>query len=331
MKRIFSGIKPTGELHLGNYLGAIKNWLTLQNEYECIFGIVDFHAMTTAYEKEKMEEFVLKGLSGYLACGLDPEKSLIMVQSLVPQVTELSWILNCITPISWLERVPTYKEKSQQQSGNINMGLLDYPVLMTADIIIYKANAVPVGEDQLPHIELSREIIRKFNSTFGEIFPEPKGIVGQGARVKGLDGSEKMGKSLDNCICLSESEKDIWKKISKAVTDPARIRRTDPGNPEICNVYSLHKLFTEENTCIEISDACRSAQIGCVDCKKKLSANINNELMPIRDKYNYYLENKNLVRDILQDGSRKAFDIAEETMREVRDKTGIKYHFLKNI
>lgn len=327
MKRIFSGIKPTGDLHLGNYLGAIKNWIKLQDEYECIFSIVDLHAMTIHYEPEVLKENVFKIACNYLACGLDPNKAILMVQSQCKYHTELTWILNCLTPVSWLERVPTFKEKALQNADNINMGLMDYPGLMSADILLYKAEAVPVGEDQLPHVELAREILRRFNSRFGDVFPEPKGITGKGYRVKGLDGSAKMGKSLDNCIYLYEDTESIWKKLSKAVTDPARIKRTDPGDPEVCNIYSFHKLFSDEQTITEISEGCRNAGIGCVDCKKKLAKNMADELEPIRTKYHEFMNKPDLIYDILREGDKNANLIAEKTMLEVYEKIGINYPF----
>ena len=322
-KRIFSGIKPTGDLHLGNYLGAIKNWITLQDEYDCIFSIVDLHAMTTEYKPSDLKENIFKIACNYLACGLDPTKSILTIQSKIKYHTELCWILNCITPLSWVERVPTFKEKSAIQEENINVGLLDYAVLMAADIILYKAEAVPVGDDQLPHIELAREILRRFNTRFGETFPEIKGITGKGARVKGLDGSNKMGKSLDNCIYLYEDENSIWKKISIAVTDTARIKRTDSGTPTLCNIFSLHQLFSDENDTQKISAGCQKAETGCVDCKKILNTNIANELRPIREKYFEYYHNPKLVKDILEDGNIRANYIAEKTMTEVYRKIGI--------
>lgn len=329
MKRIFSGIKPTGDLHLGNYLGAIKNWIPLQNDYDCVWGIVDYHAMTTDYNVADFEEKVFKCACNYLACGLDPNKAILMIQSHVKLHTELTWLLNCLTPISWLERVPTFKEKTQQQPENLNLGLMDYPVLMAADIIIYKAEAVPVGEDQLPHLELAREILRRFNTKFGYTFPEPKDITGKGARVKGLDGSAKMGKSLDNCIYLNETPEDIWKKLAKAVTDPARIKKTDPGNPEVCNLYSMHKLFSSEQTINDMAEGCRTAGIGCIQCKKCLAENISQEMEPIRTEYNSLLTKPDYVKDILLTGNKKANLIAEETMSEVYEKIGINYKFLK--
>ena len=340
-KRIFSGIKPTGDLHIGNYLGAIKNWIALQDEidtnvdgdisykYDCIYSIVDLHAMTTEYTPETLKENVFKIACNYLACGLDPKKSILMVQSSVKYHAELCWILNCLTPVSWLERVPTFKEKILTQEENINMGLLDYAVLMTADVILYNAVAVPVGEDQLPHLELAREILRRFNSRFGETFPELKGILSKGARVKGLDGAEKMGKSLDNCIYLYEDYDMMWHKISKAVTDTARIKKTDAGNPEVCNIYSLQKLFSDPKDLDFVVNGCKNAEIGCIQCKKLLTQNMCEELEPIRSKYLDFMKKPDFVFDILHEGSIKANRIAQGVMDEVYQKIGINYTFLK--
>jgi len=325
-KRIFSGIKPTGDLHIGNYLGAIKNWISLQDEYDCIYSIVDLHAMTTEYCPNTLRKNVFKAACNYLACGLDPTKSILMVQSTVKYHTELCWILNCLTPVSWLERVPTFKEKALLHEENINMGLLDYGVLMAADVILYRAEAVPVGEDQLPHLELAREILRRFNSRFGETFPEIKGILGKGARVKGLDGAEKMGKSLDNCLYLYEDYDMLWSKLSKAVTDTARIKKTDAGNPKICNVYSLHELFSSSEEIDFVANGCKNAEIGCIQCKKILNQNISDELEPIRSKYHEYLKNTDFVFDVLNEGSKKATFLAESVMDDVYRKIGINYN-----
>jgi len=322
-KRVFSGLKPTGDIHLGNYLGALKNWISLQDEYDCVYSIVDLHAMTTEYDPDDMKQNIFKATCNYLACGLDPNKSILMVQSAVKQHAELCWILNCITPISWLERVPTYKEKVQLQEENINLGLLDYAVLMTADIILYGAELVPVGEDQLPHIELGREIIRRFNSRFGDTFPEIKGIVGSGARIKGLDGSAKMGKSLDNCLYLYEDYNAMWKKLSTAVTDTARMRKTDAGNPDVCNLYSLHLLFSSKEQIDYVNHGCRNAEIGCIECKKILAENMSNELEPIRLKYFEYVNKPDVVYDILRAGNKKANDLASSVMDVVYKKIGI--------
>lgn len=329
MKRLFSGIKPTGDLHLGNYFGAIKQWIGLQDSYEAIFCIVDQHAITSSYDTEKLSEYVLKCACIYLAAGLDPAKSLITVQSIVPAHTELTWILNCLTPISWLERVPTFKEKASKQTDNLNLGLLDYPVLMTADIILYKAEAVPVGEDQLPHIELAREIVRRFNTIYKVIFPEPKGIIGNIGRVKGLDGADKMGKSLNNCLFIYENRDEMWNKISKAVTDPARIRKSDPGNPEICNIYSLHKLVSTKETLSEVVKGCTTASIGCLACKKMFTDALENEIGPIRERYFNYLQQPHKVGEILAESSSKAACIANATMKEVREQIGFCYRFIE--
>jgi len=329
-RRIFSGIQPSGRLHIGNYLGAIKNWLTLQDDFDCIWGIVDYHAITVRYEPKELEDRVIDCAASYLACGLDPEKSILMLQSTVKEHTELAWILNTVTPVSWLERVPTFKDKSRQHSSNVNMGLMDYPVLMAADILLYKANYVPVGEDQLPHLELSREIVRRFNHRFKEeVFPEPKEIISSGANVKGLDGKNKMSKSLNNCIFLEDSKEDIWKKLSTAVTDPQRVRKNDPGRPEVCNIFSLQKLFSEEDEIEYVKKGCKAGSIGCLECKKILAENINKELSPIRDKINEYKSKPDYIKDILWDGKKKSEKIARETMKEVYNSIGKQYKFLE--
>ncbi len=327
-RRIFSGIQPTGKLHIGNYLGAIKNWINLQDDYDCIWGIVDFHSMTVPYDHEGMSSRVLDCAATYLAAGLDPEKCELMIQSRVKEHTELTWILNTVTPISWLERVPTFKDKSKRFSDSVNMGLMDYPVLMAADIILYKAEAVPVGEDQLPHLELTREIVRRFNSTFGDTFPEPKEIVSEGALVRGLDGQAKMSKSMDNCIYIDETPEDIWKKLSTAVTDPQRVRKIDPGDPKVCNIFSLHQLFSSQEQVEYCASGCKSASIGCIECKKILAENIANELAPIREKKIELLNDVDYIKDVLNAGITFSQKIAAETMEEVYQKIGTYYPFL---
>ncbi len=322
-KRIFSGIQPSGGLHIGNYYGAIKNWLKLQDEYECIWGIVNYHAMTVDYDPIEMPKRIINAAVSYIACGLDPDKSMLMVQSDVPEHTELTWILNTVTPVSWLERVPTFKEKSARHTQNINMGLLDYPILMAADVIIYKAFAVPVGEDQVPHIELMREIARKFNTKYGKTFPEPKELLPEsGARILGIDGKNKMSKSLENCIYLDETPENIWKKLSTAMTDPQRIRRKDAGNPDVCNLYSFHKIFSSDEELKWVNEGCRSAGIGCIDCKKVLAKNIAEDIAPIREKQEELYKDLDYVKDILREGAKKARKIAQETMAEVYEKIG---------
>lgn len=324
MKRIFSGMRPTGELHLGNYLGALKNWVALQNEYECVFCIVDYHALTTPFEPKEMKKNILELAKNYLAAGIDPKKSIVFVQSHVPEHTELTWILNLITPIGELNRMTQFKDKSKQNPESVNIGLLDYPVLMTADILLYKAETVPVGEDQTQHVELTRTIARKFNHLFGLTFPEPQAVVTESKRIMSLkDPSKKMSKTNDEGIALTDSPETIWKKLSTAVTDPARIKKTDPGEPKKCNIYSLHELFTDEKTRKNINQKCRSAEIGCLDCKKILADNITKKLAPFRKKYVELSKNEDRVWQILEDGAKRAKKIASETLTEVKKKIGL--------
>jgi len=324
-KHFFSGIQPSGRLHIGNYLGAIKQWLSLQDEYTPIFGIVDYHAMTVRYDPSQMKERVLDAAASYLAAGLDPERSVLMVQSWVPEHVELAWILNCITPMGRLSRVPTFKEKVRQHPENVNLGLLGYPVLMAADILLYRSNIVPVGEDQVAHLELTREIARRFNSIFGETFPEPAEVLSSGARVLGLDGVNKMSKSLDNCIYLDDGDEVIERKLATAPTDPARKRRTDPGNPDICNIMSYHKIFSTAEEVEQCAEGCRTAGIGCIDCKRVLIRHVKDLIAPIRERRNELLDDADGVWEILSDGSDRARKLAQETMGEVREKTGVAY------
>ena len=326
-KMVFSGIQPSGRLHIGNYVGAMLNMIALQRDYFCIYGIVDYHAMTVHFDSEAMEQSILNCAIDYLAAGVDPEESILMVQSTVSEHTELAWILNTITPISWLLRVPTFKEKRQQNPDYVNMGLLDYPVLMAADIILYKAEVVPVGDDQLPHLELTREIVRRFNTQFGQIFPEPKAKLGEIRRILGLDGVNKMSKSLDNCIYLDDTKDDMWKKLSTAVTDVRRKRRTDPGNPEECNIFTMHRAFSKKEEIDYCARECRAAGIGCLDCKKILLDNMHKELEPIQEKQSQLQKNREYVLEVLDNGRKKAKEIAARTMDEVYAKLGIKpYH-----
>lgn len=322
-KRVFSGIQPSGEIHIGNYFGAIKQWIPIQDKYDCVYGIVDYHSMTVKYDPKELTNKVLDAAIIYLSAGLDPEKSNLMVQSQVPEHTELTWILNTVTPLSWCERVPTFKQKKIQNEKNVNVGLFDYPVLMTADIIIYKAEFVPVGKDQLPHLELSREITRKFNSTFGEIFPEPKPIICEGSLIIGLDGKQKMSKSLGNCIYMSDSQEIIRKKLSIAVTDTRRVKKTDSGVPTDCNIFSLHKILSKKEEIESCREGCLNASIGCFDCKKILADNLINELEPFKEKKNYWDNNIEKVKEILNEGGKKAKVIARETINEVREKVGL--------
>ncbi|MCX7994779.1 MAG: tryptophan--tRNA ligase [candidate division WOR-3 bacterium] len=321
---LFSGIQPSGRLHIGNYVGAMRNMIALQDDYQCIYGIVDYHAMTVPFKPEEMETRIFNCAVDYLAAGIDPNKSILMLQSTVSEHTELAWILNTITPISWLMRVPTFKEKRQQNPDYVNMGLLDYPVLMAADIILYKSVIVPVGEDQLPHLELTREIVRKFNAYFGETFPEPKEYLGKVTKILGLDGVNKMSKSLDNCIYLDEDEETIWKKLSTAVTDTNRKRRTDPGNPELCNIYTMHLAFSKEEDIDYCARECRSAGFGCLDCKKILLQNLYATLKPIQERQKELRNKPDYIYEVLRSGTIRAKRIARSTMEEVYEKLGIK-------
>ncbi len=323
-KLVFSGIQPSGRLHIGNYVGAMKNMIALQDDYFCVYGIVDYHAMTVRFDPAQMEKQILDCAIDYLAAGIDPQKSILMLQSTVSAHTELAWILNTITPISWLSRVPTFKEKQKENPDYVNMGLFDYPVLMAADILLYKAEVVPVGDDQIPHLELSREIARRFNSYFGMTFPEPKAKLGKISRILGLDGVNKMSKSLENCIYLDETKDEIWKKLSTAVTDTNRKKRTDPGNPDICNIFTMHKAFSSQKDIDYCAKECRSAGIGCLDCKKICLDNMYEVLDPLQHKQNELRQNRDYIFTVLKDGSRRAGEIAAQTMTDVYSKIGIK-------
>ena len=323
MKRIFSGIQPTGEIHLGNYVGAIRNWVYLQEEYDCIFSVVDYHAITIEYPVEEMARRTLETGLILLACGLSPEKSNIFVQSHVPAHTELAWIFNTVTPIGEVERMTQFKDKAKQHRANINMGLMDYPVLQAADILLYKAGYVPVGEDQVQHIELSREVARKFNSRFGEVFPEPQEILSLAPRILGVDGQAKMSKSLGNFIGVLEEEDSIWEKLRTAVTDVKRVRRKDPGDPNVCNIYTIHRAFSENSMLIDIDRDCTSAGIGCIDCKKMLFENVKKELTPIREKARELVANMDYVKDVLRQSATACKQIADVTMDEVREVMGL--------
>ncbi len=326
-KKVFSGIQPSGRLHIGNYVGAMKNMIALQDEYFCIYGIVDYHAMTVRFDPKEMEMSIFNAAVDYLAAGIDPQKSILMLQSTVSEHTELAWILNTITPISWLSRVPTFKEKSKENPDYVNMGLFDYPALMAADIILYKAHVVPVGDDQVAHLELTREIVRRFNSSFGQTFPEPEAKLGEISRILGLEGVNKMSKSLGNCIYLDETKEEIWKKLSTAVTDTNRKKRNDPGNPDICNLYTMHKAFSKQEDIEHCAYGCRTAGIGCLDCKKILLDNMYKELEPIQNKQKELRSKKDYIYEVLRNGKKRAKEIAQKTMDEVYEKIGIdSYH-----
>jgi len=322
-KHFFSGIQPSGRLHIGNYLGAIKQWIALQDEYEPVFGIVDYHAMTVRYDPGEMGTRVLDAAASYLAAGLDPEKSILIVQSDIPEHTELAWIMNCITPMGRLSRIPTFKDKVRQNPDNVNMGLFDYPVLMAADILLYKSEIVPVGEDQVPHLEFTREVARRFNSIFGETFLEPAEVLSSGARILGLDGVNKMSKSLDNCIYLDNTDDEIRQKLGAAFTDPARKRLKDAGHPDICNIMNLHRVFSTPDEQKQCAEGCRAASMGCVDCKKILMGHVMEMIAPLRERKADLLARPDDLKDILRSGAERARPIARATMDEVRKAIGV--------
>ena len=323
MTRIFSGIQPSGELHIGNYLGAVRNWVQLQDRHECIYCVVDYHAITGSYEPEDLRRRTSEMVISLLAAGLDPEKCTLFVQSMVPEHTELAWIFNTVTPLGELERQTQYKDKSSRQES-VPAGLLNYPVLQAADILIYRAEAVPVGEDQLQHLELSREIARRWNAKFGvDYFPEPQPLLTATRRIMGLDGRAKMSKSLGNTIGLLEEPEAIWEKLRPAVTDPARVRRADPGTPEVCNIYHLHQAFSDPATVEHVAVQCRGAGWGCIDCKRSLLESIRRELDPIRERAAELRGRPELVRDVLEQGAARCRAMAGETMREVKERMGL--------
>jgi tryptophanyl-tRNA synthetase len=321
---VFSGIQPSGAVHIGNYLGAIRNWVRMLDDHECIFCIVDYHAVTIEYEPSELPQMILDAAVDNIAAGLDPAKCILFVQSDVPEHTELTWILNTVIPVPYLQRMTQYKEKATQHARNVNMGLLDYPVLQAADILLYKAELVPVGEDQVQHIELSREIARRFNKRFGQVFPEPRAELSPAPRILGLDGNAKMSKSLGNHIALRDEPDVVAKKLATAVTDPARKRRTDPGTPEVCNMYTLHGYYSSPQELKEVYAGCTSASIGCLDCKAILARNVNRELEPIRARIEELSAKPHLVREVLTGGAETCRGVARRTMSEVRTAMGVR-------
>jgi len=326
MAKLFSGIQPTGAIHIGNYLGAIKNWVALQAKHDSMFCVVNYHAMTVPYDAEKLPQMTLDLAMDLLACGIDPRKSILFIQSDVPEHTELTWILNTITPIGELKRMTQFKDKSTQYPDAINMGLFDYPVLMAADILLYKSEVVPVGEDQVQHLELSREVARRFNNTFCQIFPEPKPLLTPAARIMSLtDPTKKMSKSAGpaSYIALNDPPEIIAKKLATAVTDEARKKRADPGTPEKCNIYSLHQYFSSPAEIKKIAEDCRTASIGCLGCKKILANNIIKELAPIQVKRKELAKNPDQIKKILAQGAERARAIAQKNMAEIKTKTGL--------
>ena len=323
MSRIFSGIQPSGELHIGNYLGAVKNWAELQRSYESFFCIVDYHAITIPYEPEDLRVRTREMMVSLLAAGLDPSRSTIFVQSMVPEHTELAWIFNSVTPLGELERQTQYKDKASRMES-VPAGILNYPILQAADILLYRADLVPVVEDQVQHLELSREIARRWNARFGDgFFPEPQAKLTPARRIMGLDGNAKMSKSMGNTVGLLEPPESIWEKLRPAVTDPARVRRTDPGTPEVCNIYHLHRAFSPPDVVAHVETQCRTAGWGCIECKKVLFEHMNKELAPIRARSVEIRARPEIVDQVIGDGAATARRVASETMREVKLRMGL--------
>jgi tryptophanyl-tRNA synthetase len=318
--RILSGMRPTGKLHLGHLVGALDNWVPMQEQYDCFYCIVDWHALTTNYDDtSEIQTYILDNAMDWLAAGLDPKRSAIFIQSKVVEHAELHLLLSMITPLGWLERVPTYKEQIDQITGHDlhTYGFLGYPLLQAADIMIYKANAVPVGEDQVAHIELTREIVRRFNHFYGPVFPEPQALLTKTPRLPGTDG-RKMSKSYNNSIALSDKPEKIKETIRTMVTDPARIRRQDPGNPDVCPVGDYHKVFSDKETLAWVDQGCRSAGIGCIECKMRLFDNLQKRLGPLTARRQDLEKHPDDVYDVLNEGAKRARTIAQETMVEVR-------------
>lgn len=322
--RVFSGARPTGRQHIGNYLGAIKNYVDMQEDYDCVYCIVDLHALTTLETTRDLRQNTLEMAWDWLAAGMDPAKSIIFVQSMVKQVTELHTILSMVTPLGKLTDLPTFKEKVRDHPHNVNYGLVGYPVLQAADITLYKSNFVPVGIDQVPHIEFTRECVRSFNYQYNSnVLVEPQAKITQFPKILGTDGVNKMSKSLNNDIELAATADETSAIIMKMVTDPQRLRRTDPGDPDVCNVFTLHKVFSQPNEVENINVECRSAGIGCVDCKKLLTKNMNDYFAPLRAKREEFAKDESGTWDMLRDGAKRAEVIAEATMAEVRAAVGL--------
>ncbi len=322
MNRVFSGIQPSGELHIGNYLGAVKNWVALQDKHECIVCIVDLHAISQPYDQKELPARTMDMAAGLLAAGLDPSKCTLFVQSHVPEHAELTWALSAVAPVGDLERMTQYKDKSAR-TETVPAALLNYPVLQAADILVYRADKVPVVEDQLQHLELAREIARRWNARFGEdFFPEPQPMLGTARRIIGLDGNAKMSKSLGNTIGILDSPEMIWEKLKPAMTDPARKTRKDPGNPDICNIYHIHKHFSSPAECEHVAHMCRTAGWGCLDCKRLLADNMIAALAPIRERAAELKAHPERVREALAEGAAHCRKLAGETMARVRELMG---------
>jgi tryptophanyl-tRNA synthetase len=322
--RVFSGARPTGRQHLGNYLGAIQNYVALQDDYDCVYCIVDVHALTTMEDTLNLKQNTYEMALDWLAAGLRPDESVIFIQSHVKQVLELHAYLSMVTPLGKLTDLPTFKEKIRQQPNNVNYGLVGYPVLMAADIVLYKTDIVPVGVDQAPHLEFTREIVRSFNYQYNtQVLIEPQMKITTVPKVLGIDGVQKMSKSLNNHIELAATPDETRQRIMQMVTDPQRIRRSDPGNPDVCNVFNMHKVFSSQDEIDMINTECRRAGIGCVDCKKLFAQNLNTNLEPFRARRHEFDQKPDVVWEVLEDGAKRASVIAEQTMVEVRQAIGL--------
>jgi tryptophanyl-tRNA synthetase len=324
MDRIFSGIQPTGDLHIGNWLGAVRNWVALQDRYDCIYCVVDLHAVTLPYEASQLAARTRDVAIGLMAAGIDPDRAILFVQSMVPEHAELNWLFTTVAPLGELERMTQFKDKTEKLES-IPAGILCYPILQAADILLYRANRVPVGEDQLQHLELTREIARRWNNAYApedRYFPEPEGMITEAKRIRGLDGQAKMSKSLGNTIGLLDRPDEIWEKLRPAPTDPARVTRKDPGNPEICNIFALHKYFSSPETVAEVDVKCRTAGWGCLDCKRRLADAMIATLAPIRERAMELKQNPAAVDGVLAQGAERARTIARATLREAKLRMG---------
>jgi len=320
---IMSGIQPTGDIHIGNYLGALRHWVELTKTHKCFYVIVDYHAITIDYDVKDFQKNIMKAVMVNIACGLEPKTCFLFVQSHVPEILELNWIFASCTMLGRLTNMIQFKEKSAQHETNVNAGLLNYPILQAADILIYKASLVPVGEDQFQHLELAREIARRFNKRFGKTFPEPLAC-GKEVRVLGVDGEHKMSKSLNNYIGILDARDEIWKKLAPAKTDVQRVRRSDPGRPWMCNIYSYHEFVTREDIRQNCYEECQTAGIGCIDCKRILLEHLSELLAPIQERFRELEAQPDVARDFINESAREARIIAQQTMAEVRQKMGVR-------
>ncbi|MHC4479735.1 MAG: tryptophan--tRNA ligase [Planctomycetota bacterium] len=323
-RTVFSGIQPSGVVHIGNYVGAIRRWAAMLDEFDCTFCVVDLHAMTVPYEAGDMKQRVLETYAINMAAGLNPERCCLFVQSHVPEVAELCWILMNCACMGDLHRMTQFKDKSAKLKGQASAGLFTYPVLMAADILLYRAEVIPVGEDQTQHLEFAREVARPFNRRFGDTFPEPELLFSEVPRLMGLQNKDKMSKSLDNYISLLDEPAQVWEKLRTAATDPARVRRDDPGTPQICNIFTMHGAFSPAEDIEWSAEGCRTAEIGCVDCKKRVAQNMSAELAPIRQAYSELMGDRSRLRGRMEEGAARAGAVARATMEEVRRRVGVR-------